>query len=124
MKFVAQMRRRWANFRSGIAAFVGRRTPEKPPHSDADPKPLRGRRQFDDSKLPSDFPDSESLRLVADYLDFLTPAEDALALTRAREYTAAHELAGVHEAINTIRQWADDMDEINRLTSSQEEPSL
>jgi hypothetical protein len=53
--------------------------------------------------------------VLADYLNFLTPAEDALALVRARDYTAAHELAGFHEALSVIRDIADQVDKANDL---------
>ena len=106
--------------RNGLARLLPKPTAEKLPQSDAGPIPLKTPRVFEEGKLPLDLPDSAGLRVVADYLEFLIPAADALALVRARDYTAAHELAGVHEAIHSIRQWAVDLDELNRLTAAQE----
>jgi len=119
MKFADAIRNAWARFKAGTkrSAPAAR---NKPPQSDADPILIPKTLRFDEGKLPLDLPDSAGLRVVADYLEFLIPAADALALVRARDYTAAHELAGVHEAIHSIRQWAVDLDELNRLTAEQE----
>lgn len=99
-------------------------TSSKPTHIDDGPIPIKTLSVFEEGKLPVDLPDSGGLRLTADYLEFLIPAADALALVRARDYTAAHELAGVHEAIQTIRDIADQLDDLNRDTAIQESQGL
>lgn len=120
MRFVDAIRSAWARFKPGTPRSAPAAS-NKPPQSDADPILIpKTLSRFEEGKLPRDLPDSAGLRVVADYLEFLIPAADALALVRARDYTAAHELAGVHEAILSIRQWAADLDELNRATAEQE----
>ncbi|MDR6455506.1 hypothetical protein J2788_005016 [Variovorax paradoxus] len=118
MRFADAILSAWARFRSstrGCGPAANKHT-----QSDARPILIPKTLRYEEGKLPTDLPDSDGLRVVADYLEFLIPAADALALVRARDYTAAHELAGVHEAIHTIRQWAVDLDELNRATAAQE----
>lgn len=102
---------------------VRRRWAPRNKHTQYDAGPISIKR-YQEGALPDDLPDTAGLRATADYLEHLLPASDALALVRARDYTGAHELAGIHEAISTIRQWADEMDEINRQQEATQAPAL
>lgn len=128
MKFVSAIRSAWRACKAGISHYFEARyvlgwkllatAPEgnKPPQSDAGPNSIsKDSQRFSetDDRLPLGIPGSYELRVLADYLNFLTPAEDALALVRARDYTAAHELAGFHEALTAIRGIADQVDKAN-----------
>ncbi|WP_325341623.1 hypothetical protein [Xylophilus sp.] len=51
------------------------------------------------------------------------PLTDITTLVGARDYTAAHELTGFHEAIQSLRSIADDVDAANGRPSPQEASS-
>lgn len=60
--------------------------------------------------IPVDCPSSPDLRTIATWLSTHFPADAALVLIRAKDYTSAHELVGAHDAIQAIRTLADDLD--------------
>ncbi|MDM0006457.1 hypothetical protein QTI51_09545 [Variovorax sp. J22G73] len=57
---------------------------------------------------------------MAAYLTHLVPAESVHSLIQARDYTAAHELTGYHEAILALRDIADNVDAANGKQVAQE----
>jgi hypothetical protein len=61
-------------------------------------------------EIPVNCPSSPDLRTIAFWLSSHFPAAAALDLVRAKDYPAAHELVGVHDAIQAIRTLADDLD--------------
>jgi len=60
--------------------------------------------------IPVNCPSSPDLRTIAFWLSTHFPAAAALDLVRAKDYQAAHELVGAHDAIQAIRTLADDLD--------------
>lgn len=61
-------------------------------------------------EIPVNCPSSPDLRVIAFWLSEHFPAAAALDLIRVKDYTAAHELVGAHDAIQAIRTLADDLD--------------
>lgn len=61
-------------------------------------------------EIPVNCPSSPDLRTIAFWLSTHFPAAAALDLVRAKDYHAAHELVGAHDAIQAIRTLADDLD--------------
>lgn len=94
--------RGWMGFRSGIrtSAPAGK---SKSTQSDdgSNVEPI---------DIPVDCPSTPDLRIVAAWLASHFPAAAALDLVRAKDYTAAHELVGAHDAIQAILTLADDVD--------------
>jgi hypothetical protein len=63
--------------------------------------------------LPPGLPGSLEIRRLADVLAVQCPADAVHALVQAKDYTGCHELTGFHEAIQALRDLADNVDAAN-----------
>ena len=68
----------------------------------------------DSDDIPANCPSSQDLRTISSWLLSQYPVTDALDMIRARDYPLAHELAGVHDAIEAISTLADNLDEAQK----------
>ena len=74
--------------------------------------------------IPIGCPSSPDLRLIASWLSSHYPVAALLDLVRAKDYTAAHELAGAHDAITAINVLAHNLDEAERDSQAVAEATL
>lgn len=74
-----------------------------------------------EDNLPVNCPSQTDIRTVASWLAHSYPMDDLVYLLRNKDYTAAHELAGVHEAITALRTLADDVEAKQRDEELKEE---
>jgi hypothetical protein len=68
----------------------------------------------DDSGLPAGLPSPESIRRLAAHLALQCPVDEALSLAHRKEYPLIHELAGFHDAVQTLQAIADQLDAAER----------
>lgn len=103
-----------------------RRTASNSAQGRGDPISLRllGSQGEDEGDIPANCPSPTDLRTVGSWLARQYPLESLLDLIRSKDYTAAHELTGAHDAIQAIFQLADDLDEAQRDAAQAEEVSL
>ena len=63
------------------------------------------------AKAIAAFPSAPGLRVLADYLDRLYPMASLVHLVRVKDYDAAQQLVGAIDAIESIREVADSLDD-------------
>ncbi|VBI24451.1 Uncharacterised protein [Burkholderia pseudomallei] len=71
-------------------------------------------REGDENNIPADCPSSTDLRTVGGWLLTQYPLAGLVDLVHAKDYQAAHELVGAHDAIQAVFQLADDLDAAQR----------
>lgn len=74
--------------------------------------------------IPANCPSSTDIRTIGSWLLSQFPLPAAVDLIHVKDYTAAHELIGAHDAIKAIFQLADDLDEEQRDSDTAETSSL
>lgn len=117
MRFVTAMLNAFRRFRRGTPASVTRLRGQRIKSAEGSSQPIS--LPLEEGELPANLPGSQEIRQLADYLAALVPADSALSLVRAKDYTAAHELSGYHEAIQTLRDIADNVDAANEEAQAQ-----
>ncbi|SEJ85086.1 hypothetical protein SAMN03159494_03574 [Achromobacter sp. NFACC18-2] len=117
MRFVTAMLNAFRRFKSGTkkSAPGGQSHRIKCPDGSSQPISLI----LGEGELPPNLPGSQEIRTLAAYLASLVPADSALALVQAKDYTGAHELSGYHEAIQALRDIADNVDAANEEAQAQ-----
>lgn len=117
-QFVERIKLGWRAFRAGTKTSAEAVPPRnKDAHND-DAIPMSTRETLekwteDPDGLPPGLPGSAEIRRIADVLAHQCPVDAVHALIQAKDYTACHELAGFHEAIQTLRDIADNVDAVN-----------
>lgn len=117
MRFVTAIRSAFRRFKRGTR-------PSEPGGRDHRIKSTEGSSQpislpLGEGGLPGGLPGSQEIRVLASYLAALVPADSSMPLIRSKDYTGAHELCGYHEAIQTLRDIADNVDAANEEAQAQ-----
>jgi len=73
----------------------------------------------DESGIPANLPSPRELRVLALHLEQTMPPTEALSLAQAKRYELIHELAGYHDAIASIRNVADVLEEAERTAQDE-----
>lgn len=116
-------------FRTGTPQSEGATEPLKPAPSLKLPgnKPTQGRGTLyslrplreEGGDTPASLPSQTDIRTIADWLLTNYPVGALVDLVHVKDYSAAHELVGAHDAIAALYQLADDMDEEARESHAQ-----
>lgn len=121
MQFAEKIKRGWQACKRGIGTWLkaasGQPRRSKQTHSDG-PIPYDSRSSLEKwmeqpDGLPPGLPGSAEIRRLADVLAVQCPLESVHSLIQVKDYTACHELAGFHEAIQSLRDLADNVDAAN-----------
>ena len=114
LQSVGAMLRGWMGFRSGIKTSAKAAQSAREGLLSAAINSTESERTLRESEepreIPVNCPSSPDLRTLAFWLSTQFPAAAALDLIRVKDYTAAHELVGAHDAISALRTLADDLD--------------
>lgn len=74
--------------------------------------------------IPANCPSSTDIRTIGSWLLSQFPLPAAVDLIHAKDYTAAHELVGAHDAILAVFQLAEDLDAAQRDADAAQTESL
>lgn len=120
MRFVIETLRNWWNSRRGTrrsAAGIQLRHQSRR-------VPIPRIYRDEATGLPVGLPSPTELRILAAHLAESLPAVEALDLARRKEYPLIHELAGYHDALDSIRGIADTLEQAELEAQGAESDSL